>query len=139
MTRSDIHTHPSSDEFHVYFMPAQSKTGMTVIKRDWQAMKALIGGYVEEVRSQSMPELPCGCNIVMMVDEDGRMKRRIFNFSASLVAGMDILGDAFLIAEGLVGTKKQHDVDYFSLPQAFNEWQPGQPVPGSTSQPWEDD
>lgn len=141
-SRPDLHTHQLADEVHVLYIPDGSvlneEPRMRVVGREWDAMRRLIGGFIEILRSELMPELPCGCLMVMVVDEEGAIRNRVPNPVASRLVSRVVVGDVFLVGEGLVGTKKDHHIDFFSLPQAFNEWKPGDPVPGSTAQPWEE-
>lgn len=135
MSRTDLHTHPKTDELHVLFVPSLGNPEVRVIRRGLKPMQELVGGYIEYVASELLPELPCGCRLIMVVDEEGRLKGREQNPRASMISGRLIVGDVFLLGQGLVGS----EVDFFSLPQSYTKWTPGKPWPLSAAQPWEDD
>lgn len=132
---SQTHVHLKGDELHVWWIPSDTDTPMAlrVVENNYQSLQTLVDGYIEIVRTPFLPELSCGCSMVMVVDEEGRLKGREQNIRAQLYyPHTPIVGDAFLIAEGLV--KAQWDEgpepDFFSLPPEFNKWEgPGNPIP----------
>jgi hypothetical protein len=127
------HLHTRTDELHVFFIPADTdcRMGMRVIGRGLSAMQKVVGGYIQEVNSPLLPELYCGCPMVIIADEEGKLKQKPHNLRASiLLMGDHFVGDVFLVGQGLVGKKPDREVDYFSLPQILNEWEgPGNPLP----------
>lgn len=114
------------DQIRVYFIPADTDKPMEVkmINRGWLAMSELIGGgYIEVVRTPEMPKMK-GSPMVMVVDEEGLLKRLEHNPRASIYyPGFDgIKGDAFLVAE--------NGPDFTSLPEAIVDWDgPGSKLP----------
>lgn len=137
---NNTHTHPRTDELHVYTVPADTdhKMEMKVVRNHFRAMMDLVGGYIEVVRT-GLPELPCGCRLVMVVNEEGRLQDLPRNSRAETYYPGTIAGDVFLVGEGLVPDNEGFaEPDFFSLPQNFSTWEgPGSPLP-TDKQPWED-
>lgn len=129
------HVHTRGDEYRVFWIPADVDIPMEmkVIATDWRSMASLVGGYIEVLRSDSIPELYCGCHMVMVVNEEGRLHALPENHRASILANKPrpILGDVFVIGEGMVDIPDEgQDVDFFSLPPALVDWAgPGSPLP----------
>lgn len=131
------HIHKKTDELYVFAIPADTDQPMEmkVIPNKWEAMSKLVGGYIEVVRTEYIPELYCGCRMVMVVDDEGLLKQKPANTRASIFyPGYDsIVGDVFLVGEGMVNGEP----DFFCLPQTLSTWEgPGNPLPPQ-SQPWE--
>lgn len=61
-----------------------------------ETMHEAIGGYLEIVRPQAIP-LPKG--MIMIVDEEGLLKRREQNLLASVLYGGFIAGDVLFVCE----------------------------------------
>lgn len=131
MTTS-VHTKP--EEVGVFWIPADSDIPMQykIIRNHWQEMGRLVKGYMEIVRTEFMPELRCGCRMVMVVNEDGHSKGLEQNIRAQIYYPFNaIVGDVFLIGEGPVRGEDGVGVDFFGLPPEFNDWEgPGNPIPG---------
>ena len=136
-----LHTHRRTDELHVFFVPIDTDEamGMKVVSHDWRSIKDLLGGYIEEVSTELMPVLDCGCRVVMLVDEEGMLKGLGQNLRASSVYPHGaIRGPAVFVAEGPVKTESDVEVSWFSLPQSFMRWEgPGTGAPSGSSVPWE--
>lgn len=133
-TRS--HTHQATGELCVFWVPADTDQPMElkVVKDDWRSLGDLVGGYIEIVRSRVMPDLKCGCSLSMVVNEEGLLKGLPSNPRATTYypfPGTEgIVGDAFLVGEGLVVKSGEVDRDLFSLPEEFRYWEgPGSPIP----------
>lgn len=135
MGRAAPHTHKRGDELHVFFVPADTdqKMEIKVIHNGFQAMQRMVGGYIEIVRTRDMPELECGCRLVMVVNEEGLIHSLPQNPRASIFYpfGAGIVGDAFILGEGPVPDEDGlTELDLFSLPQSMSLWEgPGSPVP----------
>lgn len=134
------HTHQKTDELHVFTVPADSdhKPELQVVGNQMTYLQTLVGGYVERL-SNLTEQLSCGCAMVMLVDEDARMKRSEVNTRASVLYPFATLrGDVVLVGEGpVVQSDGTVETEWFSLPQSFNQWEgPGAPIPRS-EQPWE--
>jgi hypothetical protein len=52
-------------------------------------MQKTVGGYIEMV----YPEDP---NLIMVVDEEGQLKQKLYNKKASAIAGQTIVGDVIV-------------------------------------------
>lgn len=135
------HTHTRKDELHVFFIPADTdqKMEMKVVSNTWQGMADLVGGYIEVVTHPLIPDLYCGCQMVLVVNEMGLIQRLPVNLRASIYypASTGLRGDVFLVGQGLVETPEETSPDLFSLPQALVTWEgPGNPLP-TQKQPWE--
>lgn len=145
----DLHTHPKTDELCVFWIPADQTQPMEfkTLKNNWYSLGEFLGGYLERVSTDLMPELHCGCRMVMAVNENGHLQHLPLNARASLFYPYSpgIVGDAFMVGEGLVGAKgmaigtpgEEVAIDFFSLPQAIAGWKgPGFDLPNN-KQPWE--
>lgn len=132
---NNTHTHPKTEDLAVYCIPADSDTRMSlgVIHNQYQSLQNMVKGYIEIVRTEYMPELSCGCRIVMVVNEEGRLKGLEQNIRAGVYyPHAPIVGDAILVGEGLVKSPwdEEAEPDFFSLPPEFNHWEgPGHPIP----------
>jgi hypothetical protein len=119
----------------VFWIPADTDIPMQFkcIGTGWQDVNKFLGGYVESVHTEHMPELACGCAMVMLVDEEGLLKRLPFNTRASIYYpfGPGISGDAIVLGQGLVSyNHAEAEPDWFGLPQEFTAWEgPGSPIP----------
>jgi hypothetical protein len=138
---TEPHTHRNGDELLVFWVPADTDQPMElkVIRNDLDHIQALVGGYVTPVLRAEVPELPCGCDLVMLCDEEGEMKRSDQNVRAQSVFPhpYDLRGDVVFLGEGLVGTAKDAEPGWFGLPPYFINWEgPGSPIP-TPKQPWE--
>lgn len=139
----NLHAHRRTPEIFVFWIPADSSVPMELklIPNTLQAMQQYVGGYIERVHTAVMPELACGCPMVMMVNEDGLARQLPFNPRATAYYpyANGIVGDAILMGEGLVAPDpKSHsyepgdeaEPDAFSLPTNFHTWEgPGHPIP----------
>lgn len=143
MTTTKTHLHTLTDELHVYFIPADTDLpmGMKVIPNMWRSVKNLIGGYIEQVVPNTAPELYCGCEMAMLVDEEGSMKQLPENIRAGILHQhrRDVIrGDVVLVGLGMVQSNDGEEPSWFSLPQALTAWEgPGNPLPRKDKQPWE--
>lgn len=144
MTTTEVHTKPT--EFGVYTIPGDTDQPMRyeIIGTNLRSLQRLVGGgYIEIVRRLEIGDLPCGCDIVMVVDEEGLLKGLPGNLRAGSLARRQIVGDVFLIAEGPVidpesDTPELPEPDFYGLPATFRDWEgPGSPIPLG-KQPWED-
>lgn len=130
------HEHAKTDELCMYWVPADTDIPMEFksVASSIHAVIEMMGGYIEQVRTEYMPELPCGCRMVMLVDEEGRLKGLPRNSRAGIYYPYaEIAGDAYLVGEGFV----DGELDWFSLPQSMSHWQgPGNPITVN-KQPWE--
>jgi hypothetical protein len=137
-----VHPHPWKDELCVFHVPADTDKPMEakVVKNDWRSLGQLVGGYLEIVRTQYMPELSCGCQMVMVVNEEGLLQDLEQNPRVGIYYpyGM-VVGDVFLAAEGPCKDKDgDDDIDLIGLSPTICKWEgPGSPMP-SPKQPWED-
>lgn len=145
------HTHPRSSELFVYWIPADPDTPMELklIPNTLQAMQNFVGGYIEARRHGGMPFLPCGCEMTMVMNEEGRLKNLAINRRASLLypnEGRGVVGEVFMVGQGRVEPDKtSHSyepgdgpmIDLFTLPTNFHTWGgPGTPIPTGV-QAWE--
>lgn len=145
------HTHPKTDEMFVWWIPAHPDTPMELklIPNTLEALQSYVGGYIERVFTRRMPALPCRCGTIMLVNEEGLMRRLPYNSRATefyYPHSPGIMGDAILLGEGIVQPDKMShsydpedgpDTDFFSLPINFHTWAgPGTPVPPG-AQAWE--
>lgn len=131
------HRHPKSGELHGFFIPADTDLPMEmkVIPHNLRAVQDLVGGYIEQLFPNPLLRLGCGCLIMMLADEDGVPLHLPQNLRAStLRPGIHpIVGDVFLVGDGPVGAGR----DWFSLPQAFAQWEgPGSSLPEVQTLPW---
>lgn len=137
---TDFHTHPRMGEWAVFWVPADTDIPMQlkVVTAGWQSLQVLVGGYLEEISVNSTPDLPCGCPMMLLADEEGRMKRLEQNVRASIYTREPLLGDVALIGAGPVGDKDGWELDLFGLPPEMNRWEgPGSPLPNPEPAPWE--
>lgn len=139
----DPHTHAKTDELVVFWVPADTDQSMElkVIRNDFTEVQRLVGGYITVVKGAMLPELHCGCLVTMLVDEDGALKNSPQNMRAQTVFphDYDVVGDAVFVGYGLIGTFKDCQPGWFSLPPNFVAWEgPGSPFP-TQKQPWESD
>lgn len=116
------HVHVNTPKLRVFRIPSDYNEEAKLVEVDntLDAYRAQIGGgYIEIVRTPLMPTLECGCAVVMVVDEDGLLKRLKPNTRASVFYPFEfgIAGDAFLVGEGLVNDSIDGvDLDFFGLP-----------------------
>lgn len=130
------HPHPYEPFLRILKVPADHDLPMEFVQIDdnLQSMRdAIGGGYLQELRRVSpQTELPCGCHLVMVVDEDGKMKALDINPRATAYYEYDIIrGNVFFVGEG---PKRDADgevtTDFISLPGEFHTWEgPGHPLP----------
>jgi hypothetical protein len=123
MSKHGFHT--ESDEIGVYWIPADVDTPMEykLIRRDLESMKHLVGGWLEVVLTTIT--LHCNCEVVMVVNEDGRMHSLPFNSRATALTAfqVNVVGDAFLIPRGPVkDSDGETGYDFFGLPPNYHEW-----------------
>jgi hypothetical protein len=126
---SDVkHPHHRTDELAVVWVPADVTIPLEtkVVENTWQGLYSLVGGYIEMVPQKLMVpsrmlRLDCLCPLVMIVHEDARMVRSQLNPRASSLlgirAGVQIVGDAVLVAQGPV----EGTFDFVSLLAGTNE------------------
>lgn len=136
---SKEHSHHKKDDLAIFFIPADERIPMEmrVIKHALGPMQRIVGGYVEIVRTEHMPNLGCGCRTVLVVNEEGAIRRLMHNPRATMLyrgpngwIGHNIYGDALLVGEGPIESDGFPEMDFISLPQEFNTWKgPGQSVP----------
>jgi hypothetical protein len=74
------------------------------VAHEWEAIVDLIGGFMEIIRNG--PGVLATPGIVMVVDEEGLLKRRPYNVVASYLYGealhgQPIVGDVLIIGEGM--------------------------------------
>lgn len=133
------HQHDRKTELNVFWIPADTDIPMEmkVIGADWQSMSRLVDGYIEVVRSTNVPDLYCGCPIIMVVNEEGMLQNMPDNLRATTATANGavhaIRGDVFLIGEGLVKSSDPDEgpePDFISLHSALSRWEgPGHPLP----------
>jgi hypothetical protein len=109
---------------------------MRAIPHQLDHMQKIVGGYIEVTRR--CPDLPCGCPMVMVINEEGVIMNLPLNRRAMEYYPGPIVGDVFLVGEGLVkGHDELEDIEFFSLPSTYHEWEgPGHPFPAQ-KQSWE--
>jgi hypothetical protein len=138
MSKSRPHAHARPQELAIYHIPADQRrhAGVLVIRNQLGPMQRLVGGYVTNLPPALAvtPTLRCGCETVLMVNEEGTMEGRelLANPLATLMftGKYSLCGDAFLIGRGPIETDGFPELDFLSLPQEFNRWEgPGHPVP----------
>ena len=61
-----------------------------------EAMQGLVGGYIETVRPKYLAE-----DQILIVDEEGLLKGKPVNNTASLLCSSPIVGDVLILKEGL--------------------------------------
>lgn len=137
--KTESHTHHRPQELAVFVIPADDRRqmGIQVIRNQLGPMQRICGGYITNVPSGLIdtPDLRCGCQTILMVNEEGSMGGRelLANPRASLMfrGNYPLCGDAFLIGRGpILSEDHTDDMDFLSLPQEFNRWLgPGHPVP----------
>lgn len=124
----------------MFWVPADTDLPMEmkVVQNNWRSLADLVEGYMEIVRTEHLPELSCGCRLIMVVNDNGLAQNLSQNQRAQVYyPHSPIVGNVFFVGEGLVQGEEGTEVDMFSLPQCFTEWEgPGAPVP-SGKQPWE--
>lgn len=138
------HTHPRRSEFNIFWIPADPDIPMQlkIIGADWQSMSRFVDGYIEVISQVHLPELYCGCSMVMVVNEEGLLKKLPENLRATALIPPDkvnmtdsIVGDVFLVGCGQITPDHPEDdpeVDFFTLPSALRRWEgPGHPLPTS--------
>lgn len=130
--KSRVHTKP--EEVGVFWIPADTDIPMEykLIRNDFRSFGQLVDGYMEIVRTEFMPILRCGCQMVMVVNEDGHSQGLEQNVRAQVFYPFNaIVGDVFLIGEGPINSSDGVEIDMVSLPPEFNDWEgPGSPIPG---------
>lgn len=134
--------HDKPTEYGVFWVPADTDQKMEykIIGTNFHELGKLVGGYIEVVRTAAMPDLKCGCQMVMVVNEEGRLRGLPQNPRAEIYYPHGpIVGDVFLIGEGPVRYDEDEiEPDFFGLPPEFNEWDgPGNPIPNQLKQPWD--
>jgi len=128
------HPHRQDGTYRVFWIPADHNDQMKYVEvsNNLHAMKKLVGGWIEVVRTEFIPELRCGCRMVMIVNEDGiNLNLQINTRVMAYYPFSPIRGDVFLIGEGpVIDADGFTDVDLFSLPPEFNGWEgPGHGYP----------
>jgi Domain of unknown function (DUF3846) len=139
--KQKVHPHAHTDELAILKIAADETVPVEykIIKNRWQSFKQVVGGYVTYVQGGMTPELPCGCPMAMIMDEEGLVKKLLRNDRAStfhphLNGAQGIFGTVFLVGVGPVKNGSEEDVDFFSLPPNFHEWEgPGHPIPTNNS------
>jgi len=100
-------THLPDNPIRVLWIPTDVRKDIefTWIGNSLQAMQNLVGGPLEIVPQApmrySLPKLDCGCNSVLVVNEDGHMTPNRANPRASYYYP-GIVGNAFIVGEGLL-------------------------------------
>jgi len=120
------HPHRSDGCYRVFHIPADPQREMKYLEvaNNLESLKKLVGGWLEMVRSDHIPELRCGCRMVMVVNENGKLDSLMPNTRVMSYYPWDIIrGDVFLIGEGPVKDSDGfEDIDFFSLPPEFHNW-----------------
>lgn len=121
------HKHFHTGEGMVWWVPAKAtiQPQLKTIDFSLDSMKDLVGGWIEIVRTPHLPELDCGCRVVMVVNEDGHASELAPNaFGTLMYPGHHVIvGNIFLVAEGPVKRPDSPtEIDLFGLPQSFNTW-----------------
>lgn len=122
------HPHEYQPQFNILKVPADlsQPVEFTKIDNNLQAMRdAIGGGYIEIVRNPRF-QLPCGCHINMVVDEEGTLKEGMLQNPRviSFYPYTRIMGDAFFIAEGYTrNIDGEEDLDLVSLPDFYSTWE----------------
>lgn len=133
---SHKHFHTKRDEMLVFWVPAAKNEvpELRMIACNYAGLQRAVGGYVTPYPLSliDLPELPCGCDLAVLVDEDGMMKRLEHNDRMNAYLNMrgfqqPILGDALVVAQGPVG---KGEYEYWGLPDFMRRWRgPGYPLP----------
>jgi hypothetical protein len=133
-----------SDELHIFRVPANTdqRMEMASISNNFAGMQRAVGGYVTPYPPAllDIPDLPCGCALSVLVDEEGMMKRKPRNGRMNIVlnaagARQPILGDAIIVARGPIKTPALdgpagESFDFWGLPGEMRMWRgPGYPLP----------
>lgn len=131
------HPHPQNDELGVYWIPSDDTIPMEykIIENNDRATMSLVGGWLERVNSFLMPELDCGCKVVMMVNSEGVLNKLPLNRRASFLYPVPnkVFGDVFLVAEGPVAGLDEGSKGHVGLPPLYHHWKgPGNPLPTSS-------
>jgi hypothetical protein len=121
------HPHGQDGSYRVFHIPASPEEPMQYleVRNNLEALKKLVGGWIEIVRTDHIPELRCGCRMVMVVNENGIAEGLMPNTRVMQYYPWNIIrGDVFLIGEGPVKDSDGfEDVDLFSLPPEFHNWE----------------
>lgn len=130
MTLSHFHTKGEAqlegEQYRGLLIPADpgDKIRMVQAKPGWQGLAAAVGAhYIERVYTRIMPELPCSCHCVMIVDEMGLLSNKRKNPRATkwYPFGLGIAGDVMVLGEGRVRDQGSEEMDFISLPLEVNE------------------
>lgn len=124
-----VHAHVRTEDGMIWWVPSDSQIKPQLKSTDFSlsSLSSFVDGYIEVVRSPHLPELECGCRVVMVVNEEGLLRRLPRNSFATLIYGQPpgIMGDVFLVSEGPVrGSNPEDDPepDFFSLPPSLHNW-----------------
>lgn len=138
---TELHTHPRSDELAVYWIPSDPgiPCELKVIGNGWHDMTKLVSGFITIARNPAIPKLHCGCLMVMVVNEEGQLHQMPPNPRVQAYYDRQIVGDVFLVGEGLVPSDEgPPEIDFFTLPPSMINWEgPLHPLPKLELQPWE--
>lgn len=115
------HEHDLTGPIHGLAIPADESTPPQMIKvaNQLSEFQRMVGGFVEQTFARLDP-LPCGCEIVMLVNEEATPLGLPFNKTASEIWSGELRGDVLL-----VGQWYQKDSDeggtfhWVSLPENF--------------------
>lgn len=124
--KQKTHPHRADGAYRVFHIPADPEEPMQYLEvaNNLDSLKRLVGGWIEIVRTEFIPELRCGCRMVMVVNEDGIALNLPINSRVTRYYPFSpIRGDVFLVGEGpVIDSDNFEDIDLFSLPPEFNNW-----------------
>lgn len=117
---SDECRHLPDNPVKVLWIPTSPNKDMefTWIGNTFQAMQTLVGGPLQIVPKNAMryslPKLTCGCESVLVVNEEGKMSQGRFNPRASYYYP-GIIGNAFIVGQSLLNKLDKDDDEMIFL------------------------
>lgn len=133
------HTHKKTNFINVLRVPADANAPIRIktLINNWQSIVGCLDGYFQAIPSSQLPILPCGCPMVMLVDEDGQLKRLPVNERVMHLYPEPLVGDVLLVGEGLVSDPCLNVVvGWISLPSSYHRWTDlREPAPVSVDTP----
>jgi hypothetical protein len=137
MKKTKQHFHANDGTLGVYWVPADNDTPMEyrIVQTNLDGMKGLVDGWLAVHRMTDLPPLPCGCRLVLVMNEDGHLRQLPINYRINNELDTYTLelfvGNIFIVGEGPVRDNSGFiSDDFFSLPPQFRDWDgPGTPYP----------
>lgn len=117
---TDPCTHLPDNPVKVLWIPTSISKDMefTWIGNTYQAMQTLVGGPLQIVPKTAMryslPTLHCGCDTVLVVNEEGHMTQNRANPRASYYYP-GVVGNAFIVGQGLLNKLDKDDDEMIFL------------------------